>query len=206
LDHVNRQLKASRPNELGVSDFIYVSPWQGFVYVACIVDVFARRIVGWRVSSTSHTDFVRDALEQTLYERRPAAGKRQVAHSDRGSQYTSIRYTAWLAEAGIEPTVGRVGDSYDSALAKTINGLYKSEVIHRRRWPTHADVEWATLKWITWFNHQRLLEPIGIIPPAEAEGRYYKQLSELPMAARLTLRSLRQTRGGSGDPRNGKNQ
>jgi transposase InsO family protein len=183
LDHVNRQFKATRPNELWVSDFTYVSTWQGFVYVAFIIDVFARRIVGWRVSSTPHTEFVLDALEQALYDRRPASGQRLVAHSDRGSQYTSIRYTERLAEAGIEPSVGSVGDSYDNALAETINGLYKAEVIHRRRWPTHADVEWATLEWVNWFNHRRLLEPIGNIPPAEAEDRYYQQLSELPMAA-----------------------
>ena len=182
-DHVNREFKASRPNELWVSDFTYVSTWQGFVYVAFIIDVFARRIVGWRVSSTPHTDFVLDALEQALYDRRPATGKRLVAHSDRGSQYTSIRYTERLAEAGIEPSVGSVGDSYDNALAETINGLYKAEVIHRRRWPRLADVELATLEWVNWYNHRRLLEPIGNIPPAEAEDRFYQQLSELPMAA-----------------------
>ena len=183
LDHVNRQFKATRPNELWVSDFTYVSTWQGFVYVAFIIDVFARRIVGWRVSSTPHTDFVLDALEQALYDRRPGPGKRLVAHSDRGSQYTSIRYTERLAEAGIEPSVGSVGDSYDNALAETINGLYKAEVIHRRRWPHRADVELATLEWVNWYNHQRLLEPIGNVPPAEAEDRFYQQLSELPMAA-----------------------
>ena len=183
LDHVNRQFKASRPDELWVSDFTYVSTWQGFVYVAFIVDVFARRIVGWRVSSTPHTDFVLDALEQALYERRPGVGKRLVAHSDRGSQYTSIRYTERLAAAGIEPSVGSVGDSYDNALAETINGLYKAEVIHRRRWPSRVEVELATLEWVNWYNHRRLLEPIGNIPPAEAEEHFYQQLSELPMAA-----------------------
>ena len=183
LDHVNRQFKATRPNELWVSDFTYVSTWQGFVYVAFIIDVFARRIVGWRASSTSHTDFVLDALEQALYERRPRTGSRLVAHSDRGSQYTSIRYTERLAEAGIEPSVGSVGDSYDNALAETINGLYKAEIIHRRRWPNLAAVELATLEWVNWFNHHRLLEPIGNIPPAEAEAHYYEQLPGLPMAA-----------------------
>jgi putative transposase len=183
LDHVQRQFKARRPNELWVSDFTYVSTWQGFVYVAFIIDVFARRIVGWKVSSTPHTDFVLDALEQALYERRPSTSKRLVAHSDRGSQYTSIHYTERLAQAGIEPSVGSVGDSYDNALAETINGLYKAELIHRRRWPGHADVELATLEWVNWYNHRRLLEPIGNIPPAEAEDHYYRQLSELPMAA-----------------------
>jgi putative transposase len=183
LDHVNRQFKASRPNELWVSDFTYVSTWQGFVYVAFIIDVYARRIVGWRASSNPRTDFVLDALEQALYERRPQNGSRLVAHSDRGSQYTSIRYTERLAEAGIEPSVGSVGDSYDNALAETINGLYKAEVIHRRRWPNLAAVELATLTWVNWFNHHRLLEPIGNIPPAEAEAHYYQQLSELPVAA-----------------------
>ncbi len=183
LDHVNRQFKATRPNELWVSDFTYVSTWQGFVYVAFVIDVYARRIVGWRASSTPHTDFVLDALEQALYERRPRTGSRLVAHSDRGSQYTSIRYTERLAEAGIEPSVGSVGDSYDNALAETINGLYKAEIIHRRRWPNLAAVELATLEWVNWFNHHRLLEPIGNIPPAEAEAHYYKQPSGLPMAA-----------------------
>ena len=183
LDHVNRQFKATRPNELWVSDFTYVSTWQGFVYVAFIIDVFARRIVGWKVSATPQTDFVLDALEQALYERRPQAGRRLVAHSDRGSQYTSIRYTERLAEAGIEPSVGSVGDSYDNALAETINGLYKAELIHRRRWPSRSAVEMATLTWVNWYNHRRLLEPIGNIPPAEAEANYYRQLSELPMAA-----------------------
>jgi putative transposase len=183
LDHVNRQFKASRPDELWVSDFTFVATWQGFVYVAFIIDVFARRIVGWRASSTAHTDFVLDALEQALYDRRPRAGKRLVAHSDRGSQYTSIRYTERLAEAGIEPSVGSVGDSYDNALAETINGLYKAELIHRRRWPGRTEVELATLEWVDWYNHRRLLEPIGNIPPAEAEDNYFKTLSELPMAA-----------------------
>ena len=183
LDHVNRQFTATRPNELWVSDFTYVSTWQGFVYVAFIIDVFARRVVGWKVSATPQTDFVLDALEQALYERRPQAGRRLVAHSDRGSQYTSIRYTERLAEAGIEPSVGSVGDSYDNALAETINGLYKAEVIHRRRWPSRSAVEMATLAWVDWYNHRRILEPIGNIPPAEAEANYYRQLSELPMAA-----------------------
>lgn len=183
LDLVNRQFKADCPNSLWVGDFTFVSTWQGFVYVAFIIDVFARRIVGWRASATANTDFVLDALEQALYDRRPIAGRRLVAHTDRGSQYTSIRYTERLAEAGIDPSVGSVGDSYDNALAETINGLYKAEIIHRKRWRSRAEVELATLEWVDWYNHRRLLEPIGNIPPAEAEERYYQQLSDLPMAA-----------------------
>lgn len=179
LDHVNRQFKADRPNQLWVSDFTYVSTWQGWLYVAFVIDVFARRIVGWRVSSSMHTDFVLDALEQALYDRQPAQTDGLVHHSDRGSQYVSIRYTERLAEAGIEPSVGSRGDSYDNALAETINGLYKAEVIHRRGpWKTKASVELATLEWVSWFNHHRLLAPIGYIPPAEAEENYYRQLTE----------------------------
>jgi len=179
LDHVNRQFKADRPNQLWVSDFTYVSTWQGWLYVAFVIDVFARRIVGWRVSSSMHTDFVLDALEQALYDRQPQQTGGLVHHSDRGSQYVSIRYTERLAEAGIEPSVGSRGDSYDNALAETINGLYKAEVIHRRGpWKTKASVELATLEWVSWFNHHRLLEPIGYIPPAEAEENYYRQLTE----------------------------
>ena len=179
LDHVNRQFKADRPNQLWVSDFTYVSTWQGWLYVAFVIDVFARRIVGWRVSSSMHTDFVLDALEQALYDRQPQQTGSLVHHSDRGSQYVSIRYTERLAEAGIEPSVGSRGDSYDNALAETINGLYKAEVIHRRGpWKTKASVELATLEWVSWFNHHRLLAPIGYIPPAEAEENYYRQLTE----------------------------
>ena len=179
LDRVNRQFKATRPNQLWVSDFTYVSTWQGWLYVAFVIDVFARRIVGWRVSSSMHTDFVLDALEQALYARQPEQTDGLVHHSDRGSQYVSIRYTERLAEAGIEPSVGSRGDSYDNALAETINGLYKAEVIHRRGpWKTKAAVELATLEWVSWFNHHRLLESIGYIPPAEAEERYYQQLAE----------------------------
>jgi putative transposase len=177
LDRVNRQFQASRPNELWVSDFTYVSSWQGFVYVAFVIDVYARRIVGWRCSSSMRSDFVLDALEQALWERKPSHQDRLVHHSDRGSQYLSIRYTERLAEAGIEPSVGSIGDSYDNALAETINGLYKAEVIHRRSsWQTKESVELATLEWVAWFNHHRLLEPIGDIPPAEAEQNYYRQL------------------------------
>jgi transposase InsO family protein len=179
LDRVHRQFKAHRPNQLWVSDFTYVSTWQGFVYVAFVIDVFARRIVGWRVSSSMRTDFVLDALEQALYARQPERDDALIHHSDRGSQYVSIRYSERLAEAGVEPSVGSKGDSYDNALAETINGLYKAELIHRRApWKTREAVELATLEWVTWFNHHRLLEPLGYIPPAEAEANYYRQLSE----------------------------
>jgi len=178
LDRVNRQFKADRPNQLWVSDFTYVSTWQGWLYVAFIIDVFARRIVGWRVSRSMQTDFVLDALEQALYARQPELTDALIHHSDRGSQYVSIRYTERLAEAGIEPSVGSKGDSYDNALAETINGLYKTELIHRRApWKTREAVELATLEWVTWFNHHRLLEPIGYIPPVEAEANYYRHLA-----------------------------
>lgn len=178
LDRVNRQFKAERPNQLWVSDFTYVSTWQGWLYVAFVVDVFARRIVGWRVSRSMHTDFVLDALEQALYARQPERDRKLIHHSDRGSQYVSIRYSERLAEAGIEPSVGSKGDSYDNALAETINGLYKAELIHRRApWKTREAVELATLEWVSWFNHSRLLEPIGYIPPAEAEAKYYRQFA-----------------------------
>jgi transposase InsO family protein len=183
LDRVNRHFKADRPNQLWVADFTYVSTWQGFVYVAFVIDVFARRIVGWKVSGSARTDFVLDALEQALHARRPAGDKGLIHHSDRGVQYVSIRYTERLAEAGIEPSVGSVGDSYDNALAETINGLYKAEVIHRRSWRNLEAVELATLDWVDWFNHKRLLGPIGNIPPAEAEAVYHQQQRELAMAA-----------------------
>jgi putative transposase len=176
LDRVNRSFKAQRPNQLWVADFTYVSTWQGFVYVAFVVDVFARRIVGWRVSSSMQTDFVLDALEQALYARRAEREGELVHHSDRGSQYVSIRYSERLAQAGIEPSVGSTGDSYDNALAETINGLFKAEIIHRRGpWKTREAVELATLEWVSWFNHHRLLESIGYIPPAEAEVNYWRQ-------------------------------
>ena len=178
LDRVNRVFKADRPNQLWVSDFTYVSTWQGWLYVAFVIDVYARRIVGWRVSSTMRTDFVLDALEQALYARQPERDGTLTHHSDRGSQYVSIRYSERLAEAGIEPSVGSAGDAYDNALAETINGLYKAELIHRRApWKTRESVELATLEWVSWFNHHRLLEPIGYIPPAEAEANYYRQLA-----------------------------
>ncbi|RQZ49843.1 IS3 family transposase [Burkholderia cepacia] len=157
LDRVNRQFKAARPNQLWVSDFTYVSTWQGWLYVAFVIDVFARRIVGWRVSSSMTTDFALDALEQALYARRPGDGGTLIHHSARGSQYVSMRYSERLAEAGIEPSVGSRGDSYDNALAETINGLYKAELIHRRTWKTRESVELATLQWVAWFNHHRLM-------------------------------------------------
>jgi transposase InsO family protein len=184
LDHVNRQFKAPRPNALWVSDFTYVATWSGFAHVAFIIDAYARRIVGWRVSRTAHTGFVLDALEQALHERRPLHRDGLVHHSDRGSQYVSIHYTERLAQAGIEPSVGSVGDSYDNALAESINGLYKAEVIHRRGpWRSLEAVEFATLEWVDWFNHRRLLEPIGNIPPAEAEALYYAAQENRLLAA-----------------------
>jgi len=187
LDRVHRQFRADRPNQLWVSDFTYVSTWQGWLYVAFVIDVFARRIVGWRVSSSMRTDFVLDALEQALYARQPDRSDALIHHSDRGSQYVSIVYTERLAEAGIEPSVGSRGDSYDNALAETINGLYKAELIHRRApWKTKEAVELATLEWVAWFNHNRLLEPIGYIPPAEAEANYYRQLAEKTNSEVLT--------------------
>ena len=187
LDQVNRQFHAPAPNRLWVSDFTYVSTWTGMVYVAFVIDVYARFIVGWRVSRTAHAGFVLDALEQALHDRKPVGKDGLVHHSDRGSQYLSIKYTERLVEAGIKPSVGSVGDSYDNALAETINGLYKAEVIHRRGpWRSFEAVEFATLEWVDWFNHRRLLEPIGNIPPAEAEANYYAAtaaMDKLHMAA-----------------------
>ena len=182
LDRVNRQFKASRPNELWVADFTYVATWSGFVYVAFVVDVFARRIIGWRVARTMRTDLVLDALEQALWSRVNVCGV--VHHSDRGSQYLSIRYSERLADFGVEPSVGSVGDSYDNALAETIIGLYKTEVIHHRGpWRSVDAVEYATLEWVDWFNHRRLLEPIGNVPPAELEMQYLRQRRESAMPA-----------------------
>ena len=182
-DRVNRQFKAPRPNALWVSDFTYVATWSGFVYVAFVIDAFARRIVGWRVSRTARADFVLDALEQALHDRQPWRAN-LIHHSDRGVQYVSLKYTERLAEAGIEPSVGSVGDSYDNALAETVIGLFKTEVIHRRGpWRSFEAVEFATLEWVDWFNNRRLLEPIGHVPPAEAEAAYYAQLEVMPMAA-----------------------
>lgn len=175
-DLVDRQFTATAPNQLWVSDFTYVATWRGFIYTAFVIDVFARRIVGWRVSTSLQTDFVLDALEQALYDRGPAAPASLIHHSDRGSQYLSMRYTERLADAGIAPSVGSRGDSYDNALAESVIGLYKTEVIQRRGPWRHAEaVEFATLAWVDWFNHRRLLEPIGYVPPAEYEERYYAQ-------------------------------
>jgi transposase InsO family protein len=181
-DLVQRQFQAERPNQLWVADFTYVSTWAGVVFVAFVIDVFARRIVGWRVARSMHTDLVLDALEQALWSRTGTEGL--VHHSDRGSQYLSIRYTERLAEAGVDASVGSVGDSYDNALAETIIGLFKTEVIHRHGpWRTMDAVEYATLEWVDWFNHRRILEPIGDIPPAEKEQMYYQQLEGSAMVA-----------------------
>jgi transposase InsO family protein len=192
-DRVNRQFHAQRPNQLWVADFTYVSTWQGFIYVAFVIDVFARLIVGWRVSNSMQTEFVLDALEQALYARRREREGALVHHSDRGSQYVSIRYSERLAEAGIEPSVGSIGDSFDNALAETINGLYKAELIHRRGpWKTREAVELATLEWVSWFNHHRLLEPIGYIPPAEAEANYWRQQAQAPTTTKAAQSAAEQ--------------
>jgi len=176
MDRVNRQFRATMPNQLWVSDFTYVSTWQGFVYVAFVIVTFANKIVGWRASRSQQTQFVLDALEQALYERRPSDSL--IHHSDRGSQYVSIKYTERLADAGLEPRVGTVGDSYDNALAETMIGLFKAEVIHKMGpWKSADAVEWETLKWVDWFNNRRLLEPIGYIMPAEAEEAFYANMN-----------------------------
>lgn len=181
-DRVKRQFTATRPNQLWVADFTYVATWSGFVYVAFVIDVFARSIVGWRVSRSMKTGLVLDALEQALWARRDR--KQLIHHSDRGSQYLSIRYTERLAEAGIDASVGTTGDSYDNALAETMIGLYKTEVIrHRGPWRSLDAVEYATLEWVGWFNNRRLLEPIGSVLPAELEMAYYRQKEESAEAA-----------------------
>jgi transposase InsO family protein len=182
LDRVQRVFRASRPNELWVADFTYVATWAGFVYVAFVIDVFARRIIGWRVARSMRADLVLDALEQALWAR--AGAKGVIHHSDRGSQYLSIRYSERLAEAGVEPSVGSVGDSYDNAMAESIIGLYKTELIEQRGpWRSLDAVEYATLAWVHWFNHQRLLEPIGNVPPVEFEAEYHRLNRELAIAA-----------------------
>ena len=178
-DLVQRQFAPPAPNRLWVADLTYVSTWSGFAYVAFVVDAYARRILGWRVASTMATSMVLDAIEQSIWTRQQEGVldlKDVVHHTDRGSQYTSIRFSERLAQAGIQPSVGAVGSSYDNALAETINGLYKTELIHQRaQWKSKEAVELATLEWVSWFNHHRLLEPIGHIPPAEAEANYHRQ-------------------------------
>jgi transposase InsO family protein len=177
-DLVDRRFTASRPNQLWVADFTYVATWRGFVYVAFVIDVFARRIVGWRVAASLRTDFVLDALEQAIYDRCGAGVDGLVHHSDRGTQYLSMRYTDRLSDAGIEPSVGSRGDSYDNALAESVIGLFKTEVIQRKGpWRHLEAVEFATLEWVDWFNTRRLLEPIGYVPPAEYEARYYAEVA-----------------------------
>ncbi|EMW7052199.1 IS3 family transposase, partial [Escherichia coli] len=179
-DRVNRQFVAERPDQLWVADFTYVSTWRGFVYVAFIIDVFAGYIVGWRVSSSMETTFVLDALEQALWARRPSG---TVHHSDKGSQYVSLAYTQRLKEAGLLASTGSTGDSYDNAMAESINGLYKAEVIHRKSWKNRTEVELATLTWVDWYNNRRLLERLGHTPPAEAEKAYYASIGNDDLAA-----------------------
>jgi transposase InsO family protein len=182
-DLVNRDFRPAAPNRLWVADLTYVSTWRGHVYVAFVVDAYARSIVGWRVSSSLRTDIALDALEQALHAR-PTREEELIHHSDRGVQYLSIRYTERLAEAGIERSVGSVGDSYDNALAETVIGLFKTEVIwNRGPWRSREDVEWATLVWVDWYNNRRLLEPLGYCPPAEYEERYYQRQELLEEAA-----------------------
>lgn len=186
-DLVERQFTATRPNQLWVSDLTYVATWRGFVYVAFVIDVFARRIVGWRASSSLRSDLVLDALEQALWDRQDAGTAGLVHHSDRGTQYLSLRYTERLAEAGITGSVGSRGDSYDNALAETVIGLFKTEVIRRRGpWRGVEDVEFATLEWVAWFNTCRLLEPLGYVPPAEYEAAYYRRQQTPAELATLT--------------------
>jgi len=184
LDKVNREFRVERPNALWVVDFTYVHTWAGFVYVAFVIDAYARRIVGWKVSTSATASFVLDALEQAIHARRPGPEDGLIHHSDRGVQYLAMNYTQRLAEANLVPSVGSVGDSYDNALAETINGLYKTEVIRRQRsWPSASAVEMATLRWVDWYNNQRLFGPIGYIPPAEAEANYYAAKGTLDMVA-----------------------
>jgi transposase InsO family protein len=181
-DLVERKFSAVRPNQLWVADFTYVSTWTGFVFVAFVIDVFARRIVGWRVARSMTTSLVLDALEQAIWARQTPKGL--IHHSDRGSQYLSIRYSERLADVGAQPSVGSTGDSYDNALAETVIGLFKTEVIrHRGPWKNIDAVEYATLEWVDWFNHRRLLRPIGDVPPAELETAYYRQQTESATAA-----------------------
>jgi putative transposase len=191
-DLVERRFTATRPNQLWVADFTYVATWRGFVYVAFVIDVFARRIVGWRVSSSLATDFVLDALEQAIYDRCGADVEDLVHHSDRGTQYLSMRYTERLADAGIAPSVGSRGDSYDNAMAESIIGLFKTEVIQLKGpWRHLEAVEFATLTWVDWFNMRRLLEPIGYVPPAECEAAYYAALEVAPTSEPDSRRGAR---------------
>jgi len=183
-DKVNREFRAERPNQLWVSDFTYVSTWSGTVYVAFVIDVFARRIVGWRVSTSMTTKFVLDALEQAIWQRKPLGNKSLVHHSDRGSQYLSIKYTERLMDVDVDPSVGSVGDSYDNALAESVIGLFKTEVIKQLGpWKTMQDVEWETMHWVEWYNTKRLLGSIGYIPPAEAERLYLEQVQPVDNVA-----------------------
>lgn len=192
LDLVERDFTASRPNQLWVSDLTYVATWRGFVYAAFVIDAFARRIVGWRIASSLRSDLALDALEQALWEREEESEERLVHHSDRGVQYLSIRYTERLAEAGIEPSVGSRGDSYDNALAESVIGLFKTEVIRQRGpWRSLEDVELATLEWVWWFNHHRLLEPIGYVPPAEHEEAFHSRQTQQNTLPALTQPGLR---------------
>ena len=187
-DRVDRDFAAQRPNQLWVADFTFVATWNGFVYTSFVIDVFSRKIVGWRVANSMKTDLVLDALEQAVHERGDTEGT--VHHSDRGVQYLSIRYTERLASAGIEGSVGTTGDSYDNAMAESVIGLYKTELIRRHGpWRNLEMVEFATLEWVDWFNNRRLLEPIGNIPPSELEEMYYCAL-ENPTA----VVGLKQTR------------
>ena len=183
-DLVQRQFTAERPNQLWVADFTYVATWRGFVYVAFVIDAFSRRIVGWRAHTTMRTDLVLDALEQALHDRE--LDGRLVVHADRGAQYVSMRYTERLAAAGVAPSVGSVGDAYDNALAESVIGLFKTELIHRRApWRGFDDMEYATLEWVAWFNQRRLLEPLGYLPPAEYEEQFYRAQAAQPALAAL---------------------
>jgi len=183
-DKVNRAFVAATPNQLWVSDFTYVSSWQGMVYVVFVIDVFARKIVGWRVSTSMTTGFVLDALNQAICQRAPSGADKLIHHSDRGSQYLSIKYTERLAEAGIDTSVGSVGDSYDNALAESIIGLFKTEVINfLGPWKSVGQVEWETLKWVNWYNTERLHSAIGYVTPHEAEEAFFADLSTAEKAA-----------------------
>ena len=186
-DLVDRRFGADAPDRLWLADITYVPTWSGFAYAAFVIDAFSRFIVGWRVSTSLRTDLALDALEQAIWARRPDNGQ-LIHHSERGSQYLSIRYSTRLSEAGIEPSVGSVGDSYDNALAESVIGLYKTELIHKKApWKNRDQVEYATLEYVDWFNHRRLLEPIGHIPPAEKEANYHQQQARGRLAGLETV-------------------